>query len=98
MRLTYDQFTFKIRQEKRRCLARNPAVPFTATTEKDIVLDTRTNPMMIASAGTTFSVATEENVSQMSREILSLQNRLQDSEQMEARSEQEKKALSEEIK
>ena len=52
---------------------------------------------MIASAGTAFAAATEENVSQMSREILSLQNRLQDSEQMEARSEQEKRALREEV-
>ena len=42
------------------------------TTEKDIVLDTRTNPIMIASAGTTFAAATEENVSRMSREILFL--------------------------
>lgn len=79
-RLTHDLFTFKIRQEKRRCLAQNPAAPFKTTTEKDIVLDTNTNAVMIASAGTAFAVATKENVSWMSREILSLQNRLQDSE------------------
>ena len=79
----------------RRCLARNPSTPFTATVEKDIVLDTRTNLVMIASANTAFVAATEENVSWMSREILSLQNRLQDSEQREARSEQEKRALRE---
>ena len=96
-RLTYDQFTFKIRQEKRRCLAWNLVMPFTTTTEKDIVLNTRTNPVMIASAGTAFAAATEENVSRMSREILFLQNRLQDSEQREARLEQEKRALREEI-
>ena len=52
---------------------------------------------MIASAYTAFATATEENVSWMTREILSLKNRLQDSEQKEARSEQEKKALREEI-
>ena len=65
--------------------------------EKDIVLDTRTNPVMIALAYTTFSAATKENVSRMSREILSLQNRLQDSKQKEVGSEKEKKALREEI-
>ena len=75
-RLTYDQFTFKIRQEKRRCLAWNPSAPFIATAKKDIVLDTRTNLVMIASTGTAFAMATEENVSQMSREILSLHDAL----------------------
>ena len=59
-RLTYDQFTYKIRKGKRRCLARNPVAPLVATTEKDIVLDTRTNPIMPASAGTTFVAATEK--------------------------------------
>ena len=96
-RLNYDQFSFKIQQEKRRCLARNPYTPIIAMTKKYIVLDTRTNPIMISLAGTTFAAATEENVSQMSREIISLKNRLQDSEQREARAEQEKRALREEI-
>lgn len=50
---------------------------------------------MIASARTAFSVATKENVSSMSREIFSLQNRLQDSEQREARVEKEKRTLRE---
>ena len=71
-RLTYDQFTHKIRQEKRRCLAWNPIAPLTATIEKDIVFDTRINLVMISLAGTTFVVAIEENVRKMSREILSL--------------------------
>lgn len=96
-RLTYDQFTHKFRQEKRRCLARNPAAALAATTEKDIVLDTRTNPIMIASMGTTFATATEENFSRMSREILSLQKRLQTSEQRAAQVEYDKKGLEEEV-
>ena len=74
MRLTYEQLTFKIRQEKRRCLAWNPVMPFIAMIEEDIVLDTRTNPVMIASSDTAFAAATQENVSRMSIEILSLQN------------------------
>ena len=53
--------------------------------------------MMIASVVTAFAIAKEENVSRMSREILTLQNRLQDSEQREARLEQEKRALREEF-
>ena len=53
--------------------------------------------MMIASAGTTFDATTEENVTRMTREIFSLQNRLHEAEQREARAEQEKTALREEI-
>ena len=52
---------------------------------------------MIASAGTAFVAATEENVNRMSREILSLQNKLQEAEQRETRAEQERVALREEI-
>ena len=65
--------------------------------EKDIVLDTRNNPVMIASTGTAFIVATEENVTRMSREIFSLQNRLHEAEQHEARAEQENTTLREEV-
>ena len=65
--------------------------------EKDIVLDTRTNPVMIASAGIAFAMATEENVNRMSREILSLQNRLHEAKQREARAEREKTTLREEV-
>ena len=57
-------------------MAWDPATPLTVTTEKDIVLDTRTNPVMITSVGTAFAAAIEENVSKMSREVMSLQNRL----------------------
>ena len=71
-RLTYDQFTHNIGQEKRRFLARDPAAPLIVTIEKDIVLDTRTNLVMITSVGTAFTIANQENVSRMSREILSL--------------------------
>ena len=52
---------------------------------------------MIASADIAFVAATEENVNRKSREIFSLQNRLQEAEQREARVEQEKIALREEI-
>ena len=75
-RLTFDQFSFKIRQEKRRSLAQSPSASSAVSTGKDIGLDTRTNRVMIASAGTAFAAATEENVTRMSREIVSLQNRL----------------------
>ena len=80
-RLTFHQFSFKIRQEKRKSLAQSHPAISTVATEKDIVLDTRNNPVMIASAGTAFSAATEENVTRMSREIISLQNRLKAAEQ-----------------
>ena len=40
---------------------------------------------MIASVGTTFATATEENVTRMSREIASLQNRLHEAEKWEKR-------------
>ena len=83
-RTSYDQFTHKIRQEWRKCLAQNPTEPLAVTTEKDIVLDTRTNPIMIASAGTDFATATEENVSRMSREIMELYNKLHVAEQKAA--------------
>lgn len=96
-RITYDQFSFKIRQEKMRCLARNPSAPSTTAMDKDIVLDTRNNPVMIALVDITFTTAMEENLNRMSREILSLQNKLQEAEQREARAEQEKAALKEEI-
>ena len=79
-------------------MARNPSASSIVATKKDIVLDTRTNPMLIVSAGTAFAVATEENVTIMSREILSLQNRLQEAEQREARAEQEKTTLREEVR
>ena len=52
---------------------------------------------MIASAGTAFAAATEENVTRMSREIVSLQNRLQAAEQREKRAEQEKAELQAEV-
>ena len=52
---------------------------------------------MIALAGTAFAAATEENVTRMSREIFSIQNRIHEAEQREARAEQEKTALREEI-
>ena len=52
---------------------------------------------MIASASTTFTVAMEENVTRMSREIISLQNRLQEAEQREKGAEQERAALREEV-
>ena len=84
-RLTFDQFSFKIRQEKRRALAQSPSAKSTVATGKVIVLDTKTNPVMIASAGTAFAAATKENVTRMSREIFSLQNRLQAAEQHEKR-------------
>ena len=71
--------------------------PLTATTNKDIVLYTRTNPVIIALAGTTFAAATEDNVSRMSKEILALQNMLQASEQKITKAELEKKALEEEV-
>ena len=44
---------------------------------------------MIASAGTGFAAATEENVTRMSREIISLQNRLKAAEQEKSRLENE---------
>ena len=44
---------------------------------------------MIASASTAFAVATEENVTRMSREIISLQNRLKVAEQEKSRLESE---------
>ena len=75
----------------------NPSAASIVTIGKDIVFDTRTNPVMIASTGTAFAAATEENVTRMSREILSLQNRLHEAEQWEARAEQEKTALREEV-
>ena len=96
-RLTFDQFSFKIQQEKRRSLAQSPSATSTVATGKDIVLDTRTNPVMIASAGTAFAAATEENVTRMSREIVSLQNRLQAAEQCEKKAEQEKSELRAEV-
>ena len=58
-RLCYDQYTHKIRQERRKFCARNPAKPLAVTTQKDIVMDTRKNPKMIASVGTAFATATK---------------------------------------
>ena len=52
---------------------------------------------MIASAGTAFVAATEENVTRMSREIVSLQNRLHAAEQREKIAEQEKAELQAEV-
>ena len=78
-------------------MAQSPSVASMVATEKDIVLDTRTNPVMIASIGTAFAVATEENVTRMSREIISLQNRLRAAEQREKKAEQERSALKEEV-
>ena len=46
-RLKFDQFSFKIQQEKRKSLAQSHPAISTVATEKDIVLDTRTNPVMI---------------------------------------------------
>ena len=53
--------------------------------------------MIIASASMAFTAATEENVTRMSRETFSLQNRLQEAEQREKRAEQERMALKEEV-
>ena len=84
-RLTFDQFSFKIQQERRKALAQSHSTISMVATGKDIVPDTRTNPVMIASAGTAFAAATEENVTRMSREIISLQNRLKAAEQEKSR-------------
>ena len=72
--------------------------PCMATIGRDIVLDTRSNPVLIASTGTAFVVATEDNVARMSKEIITLQNQLQAAQQKSTQEELEKKKLEERTK
>ena len=68
-RLTFDQFSNKIKQERRKYFARNPVETLSVSMENEIVLDTTMNLEMIALAGTAFVAATETNVGMMNKQI-----------------------------
>jgi len=75
-KLTFDQVRIKIRQERRKYYARNPAEPLLVTTAKEIVHDTTVNLEMIALARIAFVIVNERNVARMRKQIMELQNRL----------------------
>lgn len=95
-KLTFDQLSLNIRQDRIKCYARNLEKSLLVTTTKENVPNTTFNPKVITSAGTAFVTTSEHNVARINKQIEKLQNGIYASDQKVTRLEQDKKWVEEE--
>lgn len=75
-RLTFDQVKFKITQEMCICWAKDKRTHISVTTEREIVVETIINPVMIAFSRIAFVSTTKNNIVWLSKEVDYLKEKL----------------------